>query len=542
MRIKKVKNEEFENIFNFIPGIYFILDINFNILTINNECEGNIVNSKKEIIGLSFFKIFYNKSNKIEAKSLEILKKYLYNVIKEKCSNYISVQKYNILKNISNNSTYEERYLRFLNTPVLSDNGKVDFIIVKVDDVTDSMKLKLLNIKSNEDFLGLRFQTSIKEKIQHAQRLESIGMLTGGIAHDINNMLTIVNLNCDIILNSSQTISNVVRKQCEQIKKTCKHTGKLLQQILLFSKKKKTENKVININYLIQDIEKMLIRLLSENITLELDLDNSVKDIFADSIQIEQIILNLVINSRDAILNSGKIIIKTQNINFKEDCIFGSHKILAGNYVLLSIIDDGIGMEPETQSRIFEPFFSTKEEGKGTGLGLATVFKIVENYKGTIDVISELNKGTVFNIYLPSTDLKYNLILDDFEKEENFRGNESVLIVEDKEELKESMATTLKHYGYNVIAVSSSIEALNIIQTVDNKIHIIITDIVLPKINGKLMVDKILEVFPKLKVIFLSGHSDEILDLNGIENNNKCLLRKPFTMIDLLSRIRKSLS
>jgi two-component system, cell cycle sensor histidine kinase and response regulator CckA len=532
---------DYKALFGSLPGMYLVLKQDFKILAVNDQYLKITLEKYEKLVGSNFFETFQKNLNNPEDEGMRQVKISLEKVMKDKSPDYMSIQKFKIRKKTSGNEKYEERYWRILNTPICNKKNEIDYIILKIDDVTENMKLKLENIQNNKDFLRLRYKDVQKEKIQRSQRIESIGQLTGGVSHDINNMLTIINLNCDIILNSSQSISSVVKKQCEQIKKTCKHAARLIQQILRFTKKQTVNAKVLNINFSIIDIEKMLLRLLSENISLELNLDNGIDNILADPAQIEQIILNLVINSRDAILDIGKIRIETSNIYIERDSEFGSHKISAGKYILLSVQDNGIGMDPETQAMIFEPFFSTKEEGKGTGLGLATVFTIVGHYKGTIDVKSERGKGTAFHIYLPITVLKEDTVNADKQQQASLQGNESILIVEDKEELRDLLSVALKSYGYQVTTASNGLEAIELVQKKQNKFHLVIADVIMPKMGGKIMSDKMIEIFPKLKIIFLSGYTEEILILNGIETDSPFLLEKPFTILALLSKVKNVL-
>jgi nitrogen-specific signal transduction histidine kinase len=410
---------------------------------------------------------------------------------------------------------------------------------MKIDDVTDSVKLKLMSLDQNKYFLRTRYQTDLKEKIQRSQKMESIGQLAGGISHDINNMLTIVNLNCDIILNSSQNISPVVKKQTEQIKKTSKHAAKLLQQILSFSKKQRVNLISLNINLIIEDIDRMLIRLLPENMQLKKDLSIEIENVLADPAHIEQVILNLIINARDAIGEIGLIKIETSNKEILEDTALGSHFLKAGHYVVLSVIDNGVGMDSNVQARIFEPFFSTKEEGKGTGLGLATIYSIVEQYKGSIVVHSELGKGTTFQIYFPATDLKLNSLQLDEQNNINFEGKEKILVVEDKEELSESISNSLKIFGYDVYLAKNGYEAIEILKNKGNEVKLVITDIIMPLFSGKNLADSIAQLFPEMKIIFLTGHTEDILLRNEFSRDSSLLIEKPFLLKQLLIKIKE---
>lgn len=538
--VKESKDElDYKSLSELLPISYLILDENLIIKSASNQFV-NLLNMKRHLIeGFNLFYFFKVNMHMEEDSGIENLKLSLDKVLHEHTEEFMDIQKFNIKVNQNGIQTQIIKYWKVSNIPIFDRNKKLNHIILKIDDVTDSVKLKLMSLDQNKYFLRTRYQTDLKEKIQRSQKMELIGQLAGGISHDINNMLTIVNLNCDIILNSSQNISPVVKKQTEQIKKTSKHAAKLLHQILSFGKKQRLNLISLNINLIIEDIEKMLLRLLPENIELKKELSNEIENVLADPAHIEQVILNLVINARDAIGETGIIKIQTSNKEIHEDTSLGSHFLKAGHYVILSVSDNGVGMDPNTQARIFEPFFSTKEEGKGTGLGLATIYSIVEQCKGTIVVNSELGKGTIFQIYFPATDLKLNSLKLEEQNNINLEGKEKILVVEDKEELSESISNSLKIYGYDVYLAKNGYDAIEIIKSKGNEIKLVITDIIMPLFSGKKLADSIVQLFPEIKIIFLTGHADDLLLRNEFSRDGSLLIEKPFLLKQLLLKIKE---
>ncbi|APJ03065.1 ATP-binding protein [Silvanigrella aquatica] len=537
---KKLSNLEpniFKNVFNNLPEIYLVISKNFTVNAANFQFINALSIDYNKIIGTNLFSFLGKKFNLLENKSADILKLSLQNVLKEKIQKITSILEFKDhgkLYELQNNN----KFFIFSINPVLDSHKNIECIILKIDDVSESVKLKIEVIEKNKNFLEKRYSINEKEKIQNSIKMETLGKLTSGISHDINNLLTIINLNCDIILNSSQNISPVVKKQCSQIKKTSKYAGRLMQQILNFGKAQPLNPKVINVNIIISEIEKMLFRLINENIELELNLKEDLYNIKIDQGQMEQIILNLIINSRDAISDTGKIKIETTNFCTETELTLGSHKLIQGNYIVLSVSDSGIGMSPETQARIFEPYFSTKEQGKGTGLGLATVYSIVENYKGTIEIKTELGKGTTFNIYLPASDIKENSLAKEEEHQNLIGGHEAILVIEDKEDLKEVMVSVLRSHGYFVAAASHGREAIELIKNEGQKFRLIIMDVILPKMPFKLFIQEARALIPNIKILYISGNSHDVLQQFGINNNEMICIEKPFVISTLLKKVR----
>ena len=381
----------------------------------------------------------------------------------------------------------------------------------------------------------------LEEKLYHVQKMEAVGRLAGGIAHDFNNLLTaIIGYSEMLLLKNSldkDSYANV-----HEIKKAADRAALLTQQLLAYGRKQVLQPKVIDLNQLVMNMEMMLKRLLREDIYLKTKLDSGLMPIKADPGQIEQVIMNLVVNARDAMPNGGKIIIETKNTFLDESYCEDYPEISPGTYVMLSINDSGCGMDEETRAKIFDPFFTTKEVGKGTGLGLSTVFGIIKQSDGHISVDSDVNRGSTFTIYLPIIDdsnESYKLELDE-KKMQN--GNESILVVEDEEVVRRMIYRILSNIGYNVYEVKGPTQAISLMEKLKNKkIELLITDIVMPQMNGRKLAAKLLKQLDNLKVLYISGYTEDGILHQGILKEDVSYLQKPFTPDVLAHKVREVL-
>jgi CheY-like chemotaxis protein len=371
--------------------------------------------------------------------------------------------------------------------------------------------------------------------------MESIGKLAGGIAHDFNNILTTIIGLSDLILMDS-VADEEVRENIREIKKSARRAASLTHQLLAFSRKQVLQPEIVNLNELILDIKKMLRILISEDIELSTNLSSTLGLIKVDPGQIVQVIMNLLINARDAMLNGGRIMIKTENIYLdKFSCNFYP-EIVPGQYVMLSVSDTGCGMNEETLKKVFEPFFSTKEAGKGTGLGLATVYGIIKQSGGYIYAYSELKFGTTFKIYLPETGESVNGVNEEPGNQKAFSGSERILFVEDDDSLRKTTCKMLKCLGYTLYQAGSGAQALQKYEIHRNRmIDLLITDIVMPGMNGRELADGFLARRPELKVLFISGYTDDIIAHHGVLEEGISFLAKPFSIYDLACKVRKIL-
>ncbi len=371
--------------------------------------------------------------------------------------------------------------------------------------------------------------------------MEAIGSLAGGIAHDFNNLLVAILGYGDILAEKLKDDESMCRYAVE-IKNAGNRAASLTRHLLAFSRKQVLEIKVINLNMLINDMLKILSRVISENIKKDFLLDEGLGLVKADPMQIEQVILNIVVNARDAMPDGGKLTIETSNVEFDEKYI-DEHPVVekSGNYAMVSISDTGKGMDKETKERIFEPFFTTKEVGKGTGLGLSTVYGIVKQSSGYIWCYSEPGIGTTFKIYLPRTDEVKDKDIRDDRSKEVFTGSETILVAEDDEKVLTILCEALKSYGYETLQAKNGDEAISLGKKEKGKIDLLISDIVLPDIKGNKLSEKIKKSNSKMKTIYMSGYTEKNIISENLIEEGSIFLQKPFNMDTLLRKVSKTL-
>lgn len=378
-----------------------------------------------------------------------------------------------------------------------------------------------------------------EEELRQAQKMEAVGRLAGGIAHDFNNLLAIVLLHSDLLLKRLAP-DDPARRRAEEIKSASNRAASLTRQLLAFSRRQVLQPKVINLNEAVLNMGNMLRRLIGEDINLLTVLEPTLGRVKADPGQVEQVIMNLAVNARDAMPRGGKLIIETGNV-FVNDGYASRHaSISPGHYARMTISDTGHGIDKETQARIFEPFFTTKDLGKGTGLGLSTVYGIVKQSGGNIRVYSEEGIGTTFKVYLPVSD---EIVVQEKAngKEPELRGTETVLLAEDEEMVRRVAREVLEMQGYNVLEASDVEEALAISATHEGAIHILLTDVVMPGMSGRELSGRILQTRPQMKILYMSGYTDDAIVHHGVLDEGTSFIEKPFTSDSLSLKIRKVL-
>ncbi|HYX27330.1 MAG TPA: ATP-binding protein [Pyrinomonadaceae bacterium] len=377
------------------------------------------------------------------------------------------------------------------------------------------------------------------EQLRQAQKMEVVGQLAGGIAHDFNNLLTAINGYSDLSLRGIQPDTSLYRN-LQEVKKAGLRAASLTSQLLAFSRKQVMQPKVLDLNEVVADMDKMLRRLIGEHIDLVTLTTSDLGAVKADPGQIEQLVLNLSLNARDAMPDGGKITIETRNAYLDGNYAASHLSVEPGHYVRLSVTDTGCGIDPETQKSIFEPFFTTKEVGKGTGLGLSTVYGIVQQNGGSIWVYSEVNHGTTFKIYLPRIDdLKTG---DDREQISKSRhGTETILLVEDEETVRNLASAILEDYGYTVFTAANGAEGLTLCEDSSEKIDLLITDVVMPEMSGRALAEKAERLRPEMRLIYMSGYTDDSVVRHGILAENAAFIQKPFLPDVLASAVREVL-
>jgi len=382
-------------------------------------------------------------------------------------------------------------------------------------------------------------QYQLEQKLHHARRLETLGTLTGSVAHDFNNVLTAI-MGYGHLLQMKIKDDDPSRYDIKQILASAQRAANLTQSLLAFSREKVSSPNQINLPGLIKEIGKFLSRVISENIELKVITAEDDLTVIADRSQIEQVLINLCTNARDAMPAGGRLTIEIAraklNAGFLETYGYGKR----GDYASISVIDNGMGMNEETQKKIFKPFFTTKEEGKGTGLGLSIVYRIIKQHNGYINVHSELGSGTTFKIFLPLT-------LSKFEEEKPVEliapigGNEAILLAEDDVDVRELTKAVLEKFGYTVIAAENGEDAINKFMPNKDKIHILLLDLVLPKKSGKEVYKEIQKIRPDIKVLFTSGYPSDFIHKEEIRKQGLDFIPKPVPPQELLRKLREVL-
>lgn len=442
-----------------------------------------------------------------------------------------------------------EGILSLVNVPLISHGkcvGIVGFDFVKCQRQIGERIIHLLEFTSSTLASAFDRQRAEKEKrdlgaqLRQSQKMEAIGRLTGGIAHDFNNMLCMILGYTELMLEDFSP-ENIDHEDIVEIHEAAKRATALTQQLLAFSRKQVIEPQIIDLNSIIKGLHSLLSRLIGENIQLHLTLSETLGSIWVDLSQIEQIIMNLAVNARDAMPEGGELHIKTSNILLDESYCKKHALSISGHYVILVITDTGHGINSEDKKKIFEPFFTTKRIGKGTGLGLATVYGIVEQSGGKIEVSSEQGKGTSFKVYFPQVDAVSN-IDESLENEiSHIDGSKSVLLVEDDNNVRNLAKKLLERIGCVVKIASSGVEAIELVNTLAYSPDLLLTDVIMPDMNGHELAQHLYKKFPNLKVLYASGYPKEVITNQEIMNESAFFISKPYTLSLLAKSVKRAL-
>jgi PAS domain S-box-containing protein len=379
----------------------------------------------------------------------------------------------------------------------------------------------------------------VEAHLRESQKLEAIGRLAGGVAHDFNNLLTVIQGYAEFAASASEP-EGQLRDDLNEILRASGRARDLTRQLLAFARRQVTEPRVVSPNELVGGMEKMLARLVSEDVQIQSDLEGESWSVYIDPGQFEQVIVNLVVNARDAMPNGGRVTISTENLGAEHAALLPSG-LAAGNYVVVSVADTGSGIPKETLAHVFEPFFTTKGPDKGVGLGLATCYGIAKQASGEITVESEPGQGTVFRLWLPQATALSSVTSRPVEAK-TAGGTETILLVEDERAVRSMTERFLRSLGYTVVVASDGAHAIRLLQTTHDPIHLLISDVVMPRMNGLELAERVVARSPATNVLFVSGYPSDVLAQRGFLDREISLLAKPFTFDALARRIREALT
>jgi nitrogen-specific signal transduction histidine kinase len=374
----------------------------------------------------------------------------------------------------------------------------------------------------------------MEEELRHAQKMEAIGRLAGGVAHDFNNILSVIL--CYGSLLATDTEDGPTRENADEICAAATRGAALTRQLLLFSRQEVTEERPLDVNGVVGGVERMLRRTLGEDIALETTLDTAIGTVLADPTHIEQVLMNLAVNARDAMPRGGRLVIETASVDGPPPCVGVSHGTSARRGVLISVSDTGCGMDAPTKARIFEPFFTTKERGKGTGLGLSTVFGIAEQSGGCVSVESNVGLGTTFRVFLPCIDRAVPSERAPVSRG-SLRGGETILLVEDDEQVRRILLSILRGHGYQVLEASGPLDAVRMLDSAV-AIDLLLTDVVMPHMSGPELARRVAAAHPATKILCMSGYTDDAVVRHGVIEGGFPLLQKPILPDVLAQRVR----
>ena len=409
----------------------------------------------------------------------------------------------------------------------LFEQGRDRVFLAVIQDITERKRMQ-------------QERNKLEEQLLQAQKMESVGRLAGGVAHDFNNHLTVINGYCELLLRQLSP-DDPLRTFLEDIRSAGEKAADLTRQLLAFSRKQIIEPRPVNLNDVVRETERMLRRLIGEDIEIVTALDASLGAVMADPTQLHQVLMNLAVNARDAMPSGGRLILETLNVQLDQSYSRTHPEVKPGQYALLSVTDTGVGMSEEAKLHIFEPFYTTKPKGTGTGLGLSTVYGIVRQMGGWIWVYSEEGKGTTFKIYFPLEDARCVAPQTRFGEAKVARGTETVLVVEDQPEVRKLVVEVLQGYGYRTLEAASGAEGLTASETYSGPIHLLVTDVVMPGMTGRDLAESLAKTRPEMKVLYTSGYTANVIAHQGVIKPGVAYLPKPFTPVQLAAKVREVL-
>ena len=416
-------------------------------------------------------------------------------------------------------------------------DGTLYFEKMSVTPVVDSKGITTHFVAIKED---ISTDKKLEAQFRQAQKMEAVGRLAGGVAHDFNNLLTVILGRCDLLIVDAQKGRTLNVEGVKEIEESGRRAANLTRQLLAFSRKQVFQTKVMNINDIVRSCDKLIRRLVGEDIEIVTLLADDLRFVKVDAGQIEQVLMNLAVNARDAMPNGGKLVIETSEVKIDQETASAFLGFTAGEYVRIKVQDNGTGIAPEAKAHLFEPFFTTKEKGKGTGLGLATIYGVVKQSGGYIYADSEPGKGAVFSVYLPITSEKMSAGHEALHMDLPV-GNETILLAEDEDLVRGLTAQMLMRQGFNVLEVRNGLEALRKAEGDKNgPIHLLLTDIIMPYMGGSELVEKFSKLYPGTKILFTSGYSDQTSVKKWLDKGHR-FIQKPYMIPELLRAVRETL-
>jgi len=589
---------DFQTLFESAPGLYLVLEPDLTIAAVSDAYLRATMTERAAILGRGIFDVFPDNPEEPEATGVENLRASLARVLAGKEPDTMAFQKYDIRRPESEGGGFEERHWSPVNSPVLGADGAVAYIIHRVEDVTDFVRLKHqgneqtrlteeLKIRAERmeaeifrraqeiqdaNRMLREFQGELEERVltrtgelrraneelkreiaerertedallrseeqlRQSQKLEAVGRLAGGIAHDFNNLLTVILSYSDILLRDDAPYGPI-RTGLEEIKAAGERAASLTHQLLAFSRQQVLEPEILDVNEVLTQLSQLLKRVLGEDIELHLLLAPVLDSVKADRSQLDQVVMNLAVNARDAMPQGGRLNLETANVTLDEATGESDFGVRPGSYVMLAVSDTGVGMDAATKARVFEPFFTTKERGKGTGLGLSTVFGIVKQSGGTIYVYSEPGVGTAFKIYIPRVEGSQAPVQRVPAEARGARGTETILLVEDEDQVREVAGAILRAAGFHVLMAATPAEAILLCEGSPERIDLVLTDVIMPKMNGRQLAERILRLRPEIRMLFMSGYTDDMILHNGILELGASFIQKPVTPDSLTRKVR----
>ena len=521
------------------PDAYLVLTPELVIAEVNAAYRRLTGTTREAIVGRPLFEVFPDNPDDPEANGVRNLRASLDRVLATRRADAMPAQKYDIR---GASGKFEARHWSPLNTPVLAEDGSVRAIIHRVEDVTTLVQLGLPATPDEVAAFALRIQAELESaegKVRQSQKLEAVGRLAGGVAHDFNNLLTVI-LSSAGFLRSDGAVAERGLPDLLEIEAAAQRASDLTRRLLAFSRQQVLDPRVLEPAAVVRGLESMLKRLVGENIEQRFRLDAGAGSIKADWSQLEQVVLNLVVNARDAMAHGGLMGIEVASVELDERYADQHGDIEPGSYVVLTVSDTGHGMDRATQMRAFEPFFTTKPTGVGTGLGLSTVYGIARQSGGTVSLYSELGIGTTVKVYFPR--VADTVVAQRPSGPAPLRGGkERILVLEDDDAVRQAVLRILGRLGYEATGTGSAAEALIRLATVGREPELLITDVVMPEMDGREFATRAQALVPGLKVLYFSGYTDDVVLQHGILAEGMAFLSKPVTYEALGRKVREVL-